>query len=109
MIVKLMLMMNLLWELHVQVAILKDDWLNRISNDNILDSMAVSILVHLELFCSMIHSTMLNHPIVRLVMMLCHMLVWSFHVVVTLMVVILLILKMTFTHAFLFNVNFLKL
>jgi len=53
--------MDLLGELHVQVAVLEDDRLNRISNDNVLNSLVVSVLVHLELFCSVVDSTVLDH------------------------------------------------
>lgn len=70
--------MDLLWELHVQVAVLKDDGLNWISNDNVLNSLVVSILVHLELFCSVIDSTMLDDGIILLMMILCNLLIYSF-------------------------------
>ena len=78
MVVKLVLVMYLLWELHVQVAVLKDDRLNWISNDNVLNSLVVSISVHLELFCSIIHSAMLDNAIVLLMMILANLLIHCF-------------------------------
>jgi hypothetical protein len=72
-LIQLVLVVDLLWELHIQVAVLKDDWFYWIPDYNILNSLAVSILVHLELSCSMLHSTMLHHAIILLMLIMAHM------------------------------------
>jgi hypothetical protein len=72
-----MLVVHLLWELHIQVAVLENNWLcaHWVPNYDILNTLAVSILVHLKLFLTMIHSTMLHKTIVLLILILAHMVV----------------------------------
>ena len=74
-------MVDLLGELHVQIAVLKDDRLNRISNDDVLNSLVVSVLVHLELFCSVVDSTVLDECIILLMMILGNLLMHYFVVI----------------------------